>query len=422
MRKHLIPALLAALILFTGCQAAHSSAPAAGEAPVQAELMDIAISQTPTAEPTLDETEALLTEPAAETIPDEADTICSTEAAEAATAASEALETEAHEPEQATTEAETPPATEAHTEKAPAKENAPAAASCKHSFGPDKTVAATCTENGYSEHSCTRCGYTETYKRTYSTGHTWGAGVVVKPTCTEKGYTVYTCTRCGAASKFDWKDKAPHAWSAWTQTKAPSCNAAGAESRSCTVCGKSETREISKLPHSFTSETVAPSCTEGGYTIKTCSVCGTSEKTDKTSSLGHDFKFTNTVAPTTSAGGYDLYTCSRCGATERRNETDKLEEIADLQAVLQYGLAYAQSLGYTVDPTMTLENSSYYPGYRGSHDTTEFLKARAVGLCQVATDNLIASGINPAGVARCYFHVSYDTVYPGEYYIVFLYG
>ncbi len=391
MRKHLIPALLAALILFTGCQAAHSSAPAAGEDPVQAELMDVAISQALTAAPTESATEPVLTEPVAETISVETETVCSTEA------------------------------TEAHTEKATAPESAPAAASCKHSFGPDKTVAATCTENGYSEHSCTRCGYTETYKRTYSTGHTWGDGVIVNPTCTEKGYTVYTCTRCGAASKFGRKDKVPHAWSAWTQTKAPSCNTAGAERRSCTACGKSETREISKLPHSFTSETVAPSCTEGGYTIKTCSVCGTSEKADKTSSLGHDFKFTNTVAPTTSVGGYDLYTCTRCGATERRNETDKLQEVIDLQAVLEYGLAYAQSLGYTVDPTMTLENSSYFPGYGGNGYSTDFLKARAVGLCQCTTDDLIAEGETIPGF-RCYFHVSYNTVYPGEYYIVFLYG
>ncbi len=71
---------------------------------------------------------------------------------------------------------------------------------------------------------------------------------------------------------------------------------------------------------------------------------------------------------------------------------------------------------------MTLENSSYFPDYHGNGYSTDFLKARAVGLCQCTTDDLIASGINPAGVARCYYHVSYDTVYPGEYYIVFLYG
>ena len=127
------------------------------------------------------------------------------------------------------------------------------------------------------------------------------------------------------------------------------------------------------------------------------------------------------MAPTTSVGGYDLYTCTRCGATERRNETDKLQEVIDLQAVLEYGLAYAQSLGYTVDPTMTLENSSYFPGYGGNGYSTDFLKARAVGLCQCTTDDLIAEGETIPGF-RCYFHVSYNTVYPGEYYIVFLYG
>lgn len=212
-----------------------------------------------------------------------------------------------------------------------------------------------------------------------------------------------------------------HSWSTWTQTKAPTCGASGEEARTCS-CGIKETRPVSATGKHTWSET-APTCTQAG--AKTCSGCG---KAESLSALGHDFQFTNTVAPTTSAGGYDLYTCSRCGATEQRNKTDKLPEVIDLQAVIEYGLAYAQSLGYTVDRTMTPQNSSYYPGYLSNMQyfpneiTMGFLKARAKEEVDCTTSNLIAGGADPRGVARCNIYASYDKDYSGEYYIIFLYG
>ena len=40
------------------------------------------------------------------------------------------------------------------------------------------------------------------------------------------------------------------------------------------------------------------------------------------------------------------------------------DETIDIDALASYGRAYATSLGFTIDTTMTLENSSYYPGDR----------------------------------------------------------
>lgn len=57
----------------------------------------------------------------------------------------------------------------------------------------------TCTEQGYTTHTCTACG--DSYKDNYvsALGHAWGSGLVTKqPTETEKGEKTYTCTRCGA--------------------------------------------------------------------------------------------------------------------------------------------------------------------------------------------------------------------------------
>ena len=57
------------------------------------------------------------------------------------------------------------------------------------------TTAPTCTEKGYTTHTCS-CGdsYVDTY--TDPTGHSYTA-VVTEPTCGEKGFTTHTCSVCG---------------------------------------------------------------------------------------------------------------------------------------------------------------------------------------------------------------------------------
>lgn len=73
-----------------------------------------------------------------------------------------------------------------------------------------------------------------------------------------------------------------HSWSAWTQTKAPTCNAAGEEARTCN-CGAKETRPVSATGNHTWTET-APTCTQAG--LKTCTVCG---MTEPLAALGHSW-------------------------------------------------------------------------------------------------------------------------------------
>lgn len=202
---------------------------------------------------------------------------------------------------------------------------------------------------------------------------------VVAPSCTAKGYTEYKCS-CGDSYKDGYTDA---------------------------------------LGHSFTEQSVAATCTGSGYTLRTCSRCGATETTNTTPPLGHDYRDT-VVAPTTSSEGYTEHKCSRCGNSYRDNYTEKLHEVFDLQAVIDYGCAYAQSLGFTVDKSMTLANSSYYPGYYGGGYSLDFLKERAVGNVQYTYDSLIALGDTIPGF-RCNIHASYEPD-TDKYYIVFLYG
>lgn len=65
-------------------------------------------------------------------------------------------------------------------------------------------VNPTCTDKGYSRHSCKNCG--ESYKDTYtdSLGHAYKATSVKAPGMTAQGYTTYTCANCGDSYKDDF--------------------------------------------------------------------------------------------------------------------------------------------------------------------------------------------------------------------------
>ena len=200
---------------------------------------------------------------------------------------------------------------------------------------------------------------------------------------------------------------------------APSCAAKGYTEHKC-ACGDSyKDSYTDALGHSFVDQTVAATCTSGGYTLRTCSRCGATETANTTPALGHDYRDT-VVPPTTNSEGYTEHKCSRCGDSYRDNYTEKLHEVFDLQAVIDYGCAYAQSLGFTIDRSMTLANSGYYPGYYGSGYSLDFLKQRVAGNIQYTADMLTADGDTIEGY-RCYIHASYEPD-TDKYYIVVLYG
>lgn len=75
--------------------------------------------------------------------------------------------------------------------------------------------------------------------------------VVTDPTCTEKGYTTHTCT-CGNVVVDTYVDATGHSF----------------ENNTCTVCGALEHE------HNYNAVVTAPTCAEAGYTTYTCTVAG----------------------------------------------------------------------------------------------------------------------------------------------------
>ena len=202
---------------------------------------------------------------------------------------------------------------------------------------------------------------------------------VIAPTCTAKGYTEHKCS-CGDSYKDSYTDA---------------------------------------LGHSMKEQTVAATCTAGGYTQRTCSRCGATEKTNTTPALGHDYKDT-VVPPTTTSEGYTEHKCSRCGDSYRDNYTPKIKETFDIQAVMDYGNAYAQSLGFTIDYSLNMNNSGYYPGYNGGGYSLDFLKREAKDIVQYTYDSLLSFEETIDGF-RGRVLVTYNSE-TDKYRIVFLYG
>ena len=62
----------------------------------------------------------------------------------------------------------------------------------------DTVIAPGCTEQGYTDHTCSRCG--DSYVDNYvdALGHDWDQGTVTtEPTYTSPGVRTFTCNRCG---------------------------------------------------------------------------------------------------------------------------------------------------------------------------------------------------------------------------------
>lgn len=76
--------------------------------------------------------------------------------------------------------------------------------------------------------------------------HSYSVSKTVAPTCTDQGYTVYKCS-CGDSYKGDKKDATGHSWGEWTVTKEATTEAEGSKERTCSACGEVQTKTIEKM-------------------------------------------------------------------------------------------------------------------------------------------------------------------------------
>ena len=87
-------------------------------------------------------------------------------------------------------------------------------------------------------------------------------------TCTKDGQTVYTATvTFGETTYTDTKTVSipttGHTWGVWEVTMVPTASKAGEETRACSVCGETETREIAALGGDTDNDGTGPSDSTG---------------------------------------------------------------------------------------------------------------------------------------------------------------
>ena len=102
-------------------------------------------------------------------------------------------------------------------------------------------------ETGLKHEECF-CGYrrsenTEIPKKEHE--HTYVA-TVVAPTCTEQGYTLHTCPSCGDTYRDAWTDALGHSWDAGRVTIPATEDTDGERTFTCTRCGAERTEVIPK--------------------------------------------------------------------------------------------------------------------------------------------------------------------------------
>ena len=252
----------------------------------------------------------------------------------------------------------------------------------KHAHS-SKVVAPTCTEKGYTEHTC-ECG--DSYRDSYvdALGHSFGewkvvleateekeglkervcacgeketeaieklehthkyTDTVVEPTCEDAGYTEHTCS-CGHSYKDTFVDALSHSFGDWKVVTEATEEKEGLKERVC-HCGEKETEVLPKLEHvhSYTEKVVEPTCTEKGYTEHTCR-CGDSYKDNEVAELGHEFgEWKVVVEPTEEAEGKQERTC-HCGEKE-----------TEVLAKLPHSHKYEETV---VEPTCTEKGYTTY--------------------------------------------------------------
>lgn len=213
------------------------------------------------------------------------------------------------------------------------------------------SVAATCTNPGYTVKECAVCGDRHITDITPALSHAYKT-VVTPASCETGGSTLHICEGCGSSFITDYTEALGHAWDNGKVITTATCDGSGVMEYRCTRCGYhrlegnaanghtpgtpatctmpqtcTECGALLKnaLGHDYKSEVTAPTCENMGYTTFTCVRCGDSYKGDYTDASGHTLSdWITEKEPTTDSEGSRYKECLHCG---KRLETETIEKL-----------------------------------------------------------------------------------------------
>lgn len=111
--------------------------------------------------------------------------------------------------------------------------------SSSNSKVPSNDSSSKPSSGGSSSSSSSSSSSTPSHSHSYSSK-------TVKATCTSDGYTVHTCS-CGASYTDNYTSATGHRWSEWKTVKKATTSSEGRKQRTCSSCGKTESKTIAKV-------------------------------------------------------------------------------------------------------------------------------------------------------------------------------
>ena len=162
------------------------------------------------------------------------------------------------------------------------------------------------------------------------------------PTCIAAGYTAEKCADCGKVMSMVEGDLATgHSYKSKV-TKDPTCTENGLKTYTCEICEASYNENISATGHSYNEGVVTTeaTCTEKGEKTSTCSACGDT-KTEELSMIPHN---------------YVDGTCSLCGG---KLSTEKIWQLVTDVSTLKAGdqiVIVAKDYNYALSTTQNSNN------------------------------------------------------------------
>lgn len=174
-----------------------------------------------------------------------------------------------------------------------------------------ETIPATCTEDGSTTVTCSRCDY-EDITVLPKLGHDWGLENIILATCIDNAVDHYKCANCSATKDEEIIGSAlGHDFQIYTPDGNATCVDKGTQTATCENCDETDTVAGDTFgDHDEIMNTIFATCTEDGATIITCSRCDYEDVTLITK-LGHD-EIENTIHATCTEDGLTTITCSRC--------------------------------------------------------------------------------------------------------------
>ena len=136
------------------------------------------------------------------------------------------------------------------------------------------TTPASCIANGIETAHCAACEKTIT-REIPAIEHSYTM-TNYAASCTEQGYDEYTCSDCGNSYRCNYTNALGHSYGDYAVVTPASCAADGVETAKCVNCEATISRDIPAIGHSYGEYVVTTpaACTTDGVETATCASCG----------------------------------------------------------------------------------------------------------------------------------------------------